>query len=265
MERVADSERISFGRYEAKYLIEEPLAGAMARAVRAFCSPDRSAGPDGRYRVNTLYFDTADLRFYFDTRFKSPRRFKPRVRFYGPEPSGHLWVELKHRVENVTWKTRRRIPIGEWPGLLYGPTGGGPAAGSLGESFEDVVLRFHALPVLRVRYVREAYVSDLDDYARVTFDRSLTCRAMDGSCDLSAADGLIGYDDAVTSRYRLEESPVILELKSLTRVPLWLQGLIRQFGLTQTGFSKYCCGIECQRGITEASLRASRWFDGQGA
>lgn len=234
-------------RYESKYLISEREARAIVRHIGGICSPDRHVQTDGRYVVNNLYFDTRDLRFYNDTRCKRFTRFKPRVRYYGEECDGTLWLELKHKFKNVTWKVRRPLPLADWEGLLAdcrADRGAEPVRRELVSSFEDALLVFGADPVLFVRYLREPYVSDIDAYARITFDRRLSYRLAHGSSDLFADDPYCFYDDAVSMLHGDDESPVLLEIKTETKVPAWVQGLIRRFDLVQRGFSKYCNAMD---------------------
>ena len=102
---------------------------------------------------------------------------------------------------------------------------------------------YRANPVLHVRYFREPYVTDLDLYGRVTFDRKLSYRPTNGQIDLEFNEkDMIYYDDAVTTRSR--ESFVLLEIKTETLIPYWIQELIRKFNLMQRPFSKYCYGID---------------------
>jgi hypothetical protein len=246
-------------RYEAKYLVSEGTARAIATAIQGICSLDRYADQDGRYIVNNLYFDTPDLRFYTDTKHHRQNRFKPRVRYYGLRPDRYLWVELKHKRNNVTWKFRRRVDLSEWPSLIDegGSDGGADKSRGIADSFEDAVLRFQARPSLHVQYVREPYVSDIDDYGRITFDRRLAFRPAYGSFDLTATDEMVCYDDAVTSMVGGVDSPVVLEIKTETRVPIWVVDLVRRFDLSQRGFSKYCYGVDNAMSRIDGSSRMS--------
>jgi hypothetical protein len=243
---MADHVQDIISRYEAKYVIDERLARAVRDGIRGYCSPDEHVDANGRYTVNNLYFDTPDLRFYYDTKFKQYNRFKPRVRFYGQAPDSYLWVELKHKIKNVTWKTRRRINVGEWPKLLEvsEPFAGPARIIRLTESFEDAVMRFQARPILHVRYVREPYVSNFDNYGRVTFDRCLTYRLAYGSFDLNPDSDMMCYDDCESTLVHSDDSPVILEIKTETLVPRWVIELVQRFELNQRGFSKYCYAID---------------------
>jgi len=245
-------------RYESKYLISRETAQGIRDYIRPVCSPDKHAGPDGLYTVNNLYFETADLRFYYDTKFKRFNRFKPRVRYYGDRPEGFLWLELKHKFKNVTWKTRRSLPVEEWESLFEeAQSNGGGRFIDLRDSFEDAVLRFSASPIVHVRYVREPYVSDLENYCRITLDRSLTFRPAHGSFELAAPEGFEGYDDVITTSYEEDESPVLLEIKTETEIPFWVVTMIRRFGLQQRGFSKYCYALDRTMAMARPDARVS--------
>lgn len=242
MSQVSFKESVS--RYEAKFLIPEVMVDPIREHIQAMCSPDPYTGPDGLYMVNNLYFDTLDLRFYHDTRFKQYVRFKPRIRFYGMELGEFVWLEVKHKLRNVTWKVRRRTDSAILPrcfDTLPFPTDG---RDNITDSFEDIVLRYNAKPILQVRYVREAWVSDIDTYGRITFDHALTSKTLYGADSLIADDTFLPFDDAISTGFRGDESPVVLEIKTNVDVPLWVVGMIRMFGLKRVGFSKYCNGLE---------------------
>lgn len=243
---IVDPKHDVVSRYEAKYLIDERTAKAIRENIRGFCSPDEHVDANGRYIVNNLYFETPELRFYYDTKYKQYNRFKPRVRYYGMEPDSYLWVELKHKIKNVTWKTRRRIEVKQWPRILQvSESFEGPARKvQLTDSFEDTIMRYQAQPILHVRYVREPYVSNFENYGRITFDRGLTFRLAYGAYDLSSDCEMCCYDDSETASAFSDESPVILEIKTETLVPQWVIQLIQRFDLAQRGFSKYCYAID---------------------
>jgi len=115
-------------------------------------------------------------------------------------------------------------------------------------SAEELIYWYNAGPVLYVRYFREPYVTELEEYGRVTFDRKLCYRPARGSIELDyKEEDMIYYDDAITT-LNFDQSPVLLEIKVETLVPYWASELIRKFHLMQRPFSKYCYGIDHARG-----------------
>ena len=143
------------------------------------------------------------------------------------------------RHNTVTWKRRTPFDAGDWPALLEAP----PAASRPG-TFVEAVPLYGAVPILHVRYRREPYVSDIDAYGRVTFDRGMRYRLARGDHGLWVDDGAMAYyDDPVSARS--PDSPVVLEIKTETLVPSWAVDLVRRFSLLQRGYSKYCYAVDC--------------------
>ncbi len=229
-------------RYELKYTVTE----SQARAIRDYIQPLFSLDPhasrgQGGYTVNNVYLDTPGLRFYYDAKFRQETRLKSRIRYYGPAPDTCVVLEVKHRHNTVSWKRRRQIPAAAWPGVLDVSRSGSATAAfiDLPETFEEVNHLHSTTPVLHVRYFREPYVSDIDDYGRITFDRGLRYRLAHGSPELGCDDaGMTYYGDQASVQE--EDSPVVLEIKTSAFVPHWATDLIRRFSLQQRGYSKYC-------------------------
>lgn len=231
-------------RYELKYLIAEETAQEIRDHIRKVCVLDSHADPTTcTYIVNNIYFDTPDLRFYHDTRFRKLTRFKPRARYYG-DACDCIFPELKYRHGSIIWKTRYKTTMSEWRQLFNGRSEEHeePVIKRYHDTFDEVIRMYAAEPTLQVRYIREPYVTQLEDYGRVTFDRRLTSRLAFGSYETDLDDDFIFYDDAQSMR--CDDSMVVLEIKVETNVPRWVIELVRKFDLVQTGFSKYCTGIE---------------------
>ena len=233
-------------RYELKYTITESQARAIRDHIRPLFSLDRHASPqENGYMVNNVYLDTPGLRFYYDTKFRKLSRLKSRVRYYGPQPDRFLVLEVKHRDNNVSWKRRRQIAVDEWPGVLDVARSEqtAPSFIHMPEAFEEVNHLYCTAPVLHVRYFREPYVSDIDEYGRITFDRALRYRLAHGARELDVRDeDMTYYRDQATAQG--EDSPVVLEIKTPAFVPFWATDLIRRFSLAQRGYSKYCYVID---------------------
>ncbi len=233
-------------RYELKYTISEAVAAQIREHIQYLFTLDEHVPPGKNfYTVNNLYFDTPDFKFYYDTKFRKLTRYKLRARFYGEQATDSIWPEIKYRNANVIWKRRHQLPIECWPKLFYAEKidRRQPVIKEQLDCFEDFLSLYGAQPVLHVRYRREPYVAELENYGRITFDRLLCCRPTNGSIELSYHEhDMLYYDDPVTSKN--DDSPVILEIKVETQIPVWAIELIHKFNLRQRGFSKYCYGID---------------------
>jgi len=229
-----------------KYAITESVAGEIRDYIRNVCLPDKHVAPGKNYYVvNNLYFDTDDLRFYYDTKNRKLTRFKARARYYGLKAGDSIWPEIKYKHANIIWKVRKKISTREWADQ-FTPQVFDTLLNDVRprvNTFEDVVYWFDARPVSHVRYVREPYVSVQDDYGRITFDRELCYRRLDGSVDLDYNESeMLFYDNPMTTVN--PQSPVLLEIKVETLVPYWVIRMIKMFNLVQRPFSKYCYSID---------------------
>lgn len=228
-------------RYELKYTVTEDQAAEIRHFIRPlFCLDPNVPAEQGSYTVNSVYMDTPGLRFYHDTRLRQLLRFKPRIRYYGTHPVDSATLEVKFRHDRTVWKARQRISMNQWPKVLETRRSERttPRFGTLPQSFIEVHQVFGTEPVLHLRYQREPFVSEVDTYGRITFDRAMRYRLLRGSYDLLCDDvEMAYYDDAITAQWG--ESPVVLEIKTESLVPFWALDLIKRFSLVQRGYSKY--------------------------
>jgi hypothetical protein len=238
-------------RYELKYTVSEEVACAIREYVKDICTYDKHVlpGTDG-YIINTLYFDTPDLRLYHHAKIRRLNRYKTRVRYYGLQPAEDLWTEVKYRSGNVIWKRRCRVPLEFWPKLIEPEltTLQQPIIKDRLDTFDELVLWLGAQPTLHVRYFREPYVTELEDYGRITFDRRICCAPAEDTYHLEYNEqDMIYFDDAFHTRE--DDSLVVLEIKVCTSIPKWIIELIHKFNLKQRPYSKYCYGIESIMGF----------------
>jgi hypothetical protein len=240
-------------RYELKYLIEPRRIAEIREAVRNYCALDEHClSGDGFYSIDSLYFDTADYRFYHDSENKTPVRVKLRARTYPDAPGSIVKLEVKRRVHDVVVKSSAIVERDGWAKWL---NGGGDRSGLPAETrrWLDHFLLYQtcwkAGPKMLVRYQRQALRSQVDDYVRITFDRRILCQP-------KTAYGL----DARPNRWKPIDDPesigltggVVMELKFTSRPPAWMADLVRRFGSVRQGYSKY--GSAVRRIRTDQSV-----------
>ncbi len=104
-----------------------------------------------------------------------------------------------------------------------------------------MIFSYNVSPKVLTQYIRKAWVSDADDYARVTFDINLRYMPETEYNLIPREEEMIPCDSETVFDVGCS---VILELKCYTtQVPLWMIDLIRYFDLRQRGFSKYAAGV----------------------
>lgn len=236
-------------RREFKYLIDEATAAEVRRFIRPFCELDHNARgfDDDRYTIDSLYFDTPDMRLYRANEEEVANRYKLRVRTYPQTPGAPIFFEVKARYNDVVVKDRGRAPTNNWADMLTDrnvavPKSHSPFESAAVERFTTLVRMQHAGPVVLVRYTREPYESTIDDYARVTFDRAIKSQQM-SDVTLDSTPGRWRPSDAPATVHG-SWSPTVLELKFTAQVPFWMVDMVRTLNLDRRSFSKYGRSVE---------------------
>lgn len=238
-------ETIHIARTEAKYRVRAEELPAMRDWLLRYCVPDENSRGGDWYAIRSLYLDSSEFRMYRDSEQKLAYRLKLRARTYG-DARGSVKLEVKRRVLGQIVKTSATVKAEQWaPAAAAGLRGfydlGKP---SMGE-FLQLADSLHATPQMLVYYERQAFSSTVDEYVRVTFDRSVQCQAVrewdlrgDDRAWLSL-DGPGGFGETA--------STYILEVKFQDAPPAWLRDLVLTFGLERRGGSKYVKAM--QRGM----------------
>jgi hypothetical protein len=229
----------AFNRFELKYLVDQQLAERLRGELHARLDPDAHSTA-GSYQVWSRYYDTRDLRFYWEKIDGIRFRRKLRIRYYGrPEqlgPETPVWVEIKQRINRVTQKRRARLPYEEALALCAGRDPGRCEPGD--EPVLDEVLtlvgELDLRPTTVVGYVREPFLGREEDVGlRVTMDSRV--RGRDRDLDLRA-----GAENRLIVRPDLS----VVEVKVNERVPYWLSDRIARHDMQLIRMSKYCQSVE---------------------
>jgi SPX domain protein involved in polyphosphate accumulation len=235
-------------RYEAKYTIPFSMVDEISRFIEPYCTLDAYSekSPDLYYTINSLYFDTPDYLFLRLRLQKADNRFNMRVRTYGEQPVLPWFLEIKHKRGDIMRKYRAKVHteniehLLDTPGLLHHHAKNEKEQKSR-LLFYKLHHTYNAQPKVLIQYKRKAYISDVEEYARVTFDIRLRSMKQTGYDPLPHEEAM-QYSDVQTLFDR--DTCVILELKCYTSyVPLWMVDCIRTFQLQRRGFSKYMMGI----------------------
>lgn len=228
-------------RYELKYTVPVEWVEPISDFIRPYCFMDRysAACADGFYRVNSLYLDSPELCFLRAKLNGSETRFNMRIRTYGDDNALPCFAEIKHKTGDTIRKTRAVIRDADLESVLLGP----PRAGEDPrlQLFRSRMLTYNAHPWVQTRYLRKAFISHCDEYARVTFDRCMEYAPRDFLNPVPVGSEMIPSDEECLFD---PGTNVVLELKCYTAyVPSWMIDLIRSFGLNRRGFSKYSAGL----------------------
>lgn len=234
-------------RHELKYAIPLRYVEPICRFIEPYCELDyhSSIAADNYYLINSLYFDTRGLEFLRQRIYGKDGRFNMRVRCYGEQGEAPYYLEIKRKNGFIGKKFRATASADEWPAIVVDPGYRVPAEDSgknrdNKEFFLRMATSYAIEPKLLTQYRRRAFVSNVDDYARLTLDVSMKYRAQE-HYSLLPDSGMISYDnETIFAREMVCDAAVILELKcNIGQVPTWMLDLIAHFDLKQQGFSKY--------------------------
>lgn len=228
---------LHFDRLEVKYLVDRTTRTALTRDLKALMRPDKYAGPDGSYKVRSLYYDTAAYMAYHEKIDGTAVRHKLRLRAYGEDPSQtpHVRFEVKSRYLSYIFKTTvdvSREAYGEMdeaiqrhqlpPAHLLGGEGSS-------KEFFRLKHQFNFEPKILLQYRREAYERNELKRVRANFDdQIIACRDLDLLGPMYGARSILRYGHSV------------FEIKVDGILPYWMHMLIKKYNLQNRAFSKYC-------------------------
>ena len=216
--------RLSFKRYEKKYLLSAERCALLMERLRPRIEPDEYF----RSTVCSLYYDTPDCRLIRHSIEGPVYKEKLRLRSYGvPCPEDPVFVELKKKYKGVVYKRRVTAPARQAALWLSG--GGEPPEDGQMEREIDWFLRQNApAPRAFIACERTAWRAREDPELRITFDENLRWRETElDLCAGSAGEPLTAPGE------------VLMELKLPQAAPLWLARMLSDEGLFPTSFSKY--------------------------
>ncbi len=233
----------TFRRFEIKFVVPESIASAFGQALEPWMQPDLN-GPVGGYGLESLYYDSADLRFYWEKIDGTLFRRKIRIRRYvdvhvdGATPHADdtmpVWLEVKQRYDRVTQKRRVPMRLGEARSFLDRRIRPTEADAPILDEVDVLVRESGLIPTVVTGYHRTALVgTDHEPGLRVTFDRNLYFRRNELSMTTTGPEGPL-----------LPPGWVVIEVKVNDRLPGWLSDLIAEHGLSVTRISKYVQAVE---------------------
>ncbi len=244
-------------RYELKYHITREMMDAICRHIEGFCVMDyySQVSPQNSYMINSLYFDSPNFEFLRRKEAGIEPSCSMRVRSYGEKPKAPYFTEIKIKKNDFSNKLRAKIQSENWAEYIQTgetPPGLDPVSASYYQRFISLLMTYSLEPKVLTQYRRKAYLSEIDDYARITFDHSLRYQWEDGWNVIPNESMMCNYDHEEIFDH--PQDCVILELKAEKRIPIWMVELIKKFELTRSGFSKFGSVIRETRGPIEAPV-----------
>jgi hypothetical protein len=226
----------TLSRYEMKYLVATARVPDLMEEWSAYTQPDPHAEGEWGYPIYSVYWDSEDLRFFWEKVEGVKYRRKLRFRRYGDHPD--VFLEIKQREDRTLQKRRVRWPADRMECVF----GDGRVGVNWDEASSDPVAteaaimidRYRLRPRVSVKYRRRALFGAFDRGLRITFDG----RVQYHTAHLSVRRA---FD---TGRYVIDPRVTVLEIKYDRRVPSWLTKAICRHGLKLVRMSKYCSAVD---------------------
>lgn len=214
-------------RHEYKHSIRYGEGRILSSRLCRLLKPDPYAGPDGTYRINSLYFDTPSDGALRQKIQGVDRREKFRLRYYNQDPR-FIRLEKKYKCNGLCGKRSARLTEEQVRRLLAGDIG------FLLHSPEPLLREFYSKlrgqllrPKTVVIYDREAYCYGPGN-VRVTIDRNLRT-GLQPSQFLDPRPHPIPVSDGMC----------VLEVKYDAFLPDWIARAVRLPGLQAASYCKY--------------------------
>ena len=215
-------------RHELKFFCTEAELQMIENKIKHICMKDPYAGPEGVYRIRSMYFDTYDSRCYRENEDGTDNREKYRIRIYNGSDAV-IKLERKGSVHDRKYKDSCGITRNQCEQMLQGypVTNVLPEQEVLREFLAERAMEF-LRPWVIVEYVRTPYIYPVGN-VRITFDRYITSS---NSMDLFGRD--------IPGRGITPEQMHLLEVKYDEFLPAAILELLNgTCSLSRTSFSKY--------------------------
>jgi len=227
-------------RFEYKYLVEENQLEYLRKRLAPFVVADEfsrnSIIPE--YTVRSIYFDTSNLKYYYEKIEGIKRRKKVRIRGYNRfSDENIIFLEVKRKYVNLSKKNRSALKYYNLEELIksrdiesYILTDNG-FSNSLddAENFLHHIYKRSLKPIVLIVYDREAYLSKFNSSLRLTFDKNLRYLISPSLDKLYSDDKL---EHTLANKF-------IFEVKFSRGFPNWLQTIIRDLDISRRALSKY--------------------------
>ncbi len=224
-------------RYENKYIVNVAEIELLRNRIIGLCNLDKYAKDAGEYNIRSLYFDNYSSASFYDNEIGIEPREKFRIRIYNCN-ADVIVLERKIKVGGKISKDRAVIDKALVEAILADDIQ------SVSSAEQNNLVNYFLLkyqteylrPRVIVDYVREAYVSELEDI-RITFDKEISF-----SPDLG---GL--FEQNLFLQPIMPVGKELMEVKYTELLPDYIHRSLNLGKLQQTTFSKYYLSEKIRR------------------
>lgn len=216
--------KLTFKRYEKKYLLDAGGLPALRRRLDPYIEPDEYF----QSTVCSVYYDDDSYSLIRRSLDAPVYKEKLRLRSYNvPGPEDPVFVELKKKYKGIVYKRRISMTARQAAAYLAGRAPA-PEDGQTVRELDWFLKQNRPVPRAFIACDRTAYRVKGEPELRVTFDENIRWR--ETQLDLTA-----GSQGELLTR----PGQVLMEWKIPDAAPLWLARMLSELELFPASFSKY--------------------------
>ena len=238
----------TFNRIEKKYIINQAQYELIKKTLDLHYQQSDEIDIHESYQVSNIYYDTDQNLIIKKSVSKPFFKQKLRLRAYGKvDDDSKIFLELKRKYDGYVNKRRTLVSIDEAYHLIYFH-----ALPEIKDYHNLQVLKeilyyinqYQLKPSVYLYYERETYASLEKKPIRITFDTNIISRRDD--LDIRKVEG----------KHLLDHDLYIMEIKTNTNYPIWLNELLTTNHIYSTSFSKY--GTEFYNYLNQSNEKRSK-------
>lgn len=232
----------NFKRIEQKYILTLEQKSRLLTLLEDEISPDEHGKNGGNYRLESCYYDTADLLFYQEKMDRKECRKKIRIRRYVDDnanfnDNSQVFVEIKERKWEITEKRRVAMTYADAKNFLekwITPNYHKKDADIIAE-ITEITEQFELFPQTITQYDRQAFFGkNSQNGLRLTFDTAVEFKANETNLGKNSQ----------TDWKIIENGVTILEMKAFGNFPEHILNFFESENITPARMSKYATSIE---------------------
>lgn len=211
-----------FQREEVKYLINEEKKNLLLEKIKGKIEQDKYY----QTTICNIYFDNDNNDLIINSLEKPVFKEKIRLRSYKiPDMEDDVFLEIKNKYKGIVNKRRIKIKLKDYYKYLnkneYKNT-------QIMKEIDYYIKYYHLKPKIFIAYDRLSFKGKDNPHLRITIDSNLRSRTTDLNLELGDA-----------GKKLFKSNYYILEIKSLTAIPIWLTSTLSELQIYPTSFSKY--------------------------
>ncbi len=240
-------QKLHFQRFEFKYQLPREVADKIRFFLKKKMLLDPYLQLTGQeyYWVTSLYFDSPNMKSFYEKIHGAKARRKFRVRAYADQFDSvqEYFLEIKRKYDMTVVKDRMVFGVDDLDAFVTARLDHKNEVAKVDKKVWEEYVRAHTLfglqPMVQVRYKREPFIGKRDSKIRITFDYDIE------SCLEQHRD----FEDAYTPI--LDSEVVIMEVKFNNLLPAWFRDILYEYQLNREPYSKYCESVMHHRLVND--------------